>query len=289
MALSAKEQTNIIVSKAMQAASARRTATKVIVIVLVSALILSGGAWGVISFIEANSMMVSINDTKEGLTLSATEDFAEKTMRINMKGPDKMDAITYPWLNFKDDVLSKEGSHHGMNYICYSFYLKNVSPTSPCLYTFSVRFTKDTKNISSAVRIMIIESDENCENEVVRARVFAKAKSDGTAECIAYDECEPGQVGLNLLQLNEYQLLDTNMTYPFIEEVIDEETGEDLGYFALREKGNRLSHDAYIKYTVVIWLEGTDLQCVNNIVGGRCSIQFEFALEEYLDPEYYGD
>ena len=59
MALSAKETTNIIVSKAMQAASARRTATKVIVIVLVSALILSGGAWGVISFIEANSLTYS--------------------------------------------------------------------------------------------------------------------------------------------------------------------------------------------------------------------------------------
>ncbi len=289
MALSAKETTNIIVSKAMQAASARRTATKVIVIVLVSALILSGGAWGVISFIEANSMMVSIDDTKEGLTLSTTADFAEKTSKINMKGPEKMNAITFPWLNIEEDILGKDGSHHGINYICYSFYLKNVSPTSPCLYTFSVKFVKDTKNISSATRIMIIESDENCENEVDKVRVFAKSKEDGTAECISYDECLESQVGLALQQLNEYQLLDTNMTYPFIEEVTDEETGEDLGYFALREKGNRLSHEAYKKFTIVIWLEGTDLQCVNNILGGRCSIQFEFALEEYLDPEYYGD
>ncbi len=289
MALSAKETTNIIVSKAMQAASARRTATKVIVIVLVSALILSGGAWGVISFIEANSMMVSINDTKEGLTLSATADFAEKTSRINMKGPEKMNAVTFPWIRIEEDVLGKEGAHHGGSYICYSFYLKNVSPTSPCLYTFDVRFTKDTKNISSATRIMIIESDENCENEVDKVRVFAKAKADGTAECISYDECNENQNPLAIEQLNEYRLLDTNMTYPFIEEVIDEETGEDLGYFALRETGNRLSHEAYKKFTVVIWLEGTDLQCVNNILGGRCSIQFEFSIEEYLDPEYYGD
>ena len=289
MALSAKETTNIIVSKAMQAASARRTATKVIVIVLVSALILSGGAWGVISFIEANSMMVSIDDTKEGLTLSATEDFEEKTTRINMKGPDKMNAITFPWLNIQEDILGKEGAHHGGSYICYSFFLKNVSPTSPCTYTFGVRFTKDTKNISSAARIMIIESDENCENEVSRVRVFAKAKNDGTAECISYDECNESQVGLSLEQLNEYRLVDTNMTYPFAEEIYDEETGADLGYFALRETGNKLSHEAYKKFTVVIWLEGTDQQCINSILGGRCSMQFEFTLEEYLDPEYYGD
>ena len=62
MALTKKEQDNIIVSKAMKAASARRVATKVIVIVLAVSLVISGGAWGVISFIEANSMMISINE-----------------------------------------------------------------------------------------------------------------------------------------------------------------------------------------------------------------------------------
>ena len=87
MALTKKEQDNIIVSKAMKAASSRRVATKVIAIVLSVALVISGGAWGVISFIDANSMMVSINDTREGLTLSNDASFEYPTTNIKIKGP----------------------------------------------------------------------------------------------------------------------------------------------------------------------------------------------------------
>ena len=289
MALTKKEQDSIIVSKAMQAASARRVATKVIVIVLAVSLVVSGGAWGVISFIEANSMMISINDTKEGLTLSNDATFEYPTTKINMKGPSAMDAYTYSWFN-SNDILGQDGAHHGFNYICYSFYLKNVSPTNACSYTLGIKFTKDTKNVSAATRILLIESDENCVNEVYRVRCFAKAKEDGTAEYISYDECEPNQKGLTLEALDsKNQLLDTNMTYPFMEQLYNEETGEELGYYAYREPDRRLSHNAYIKFTVVMWLEGTDLQCVNSILGGKCTVQFEFTLDEMLEVEYYGD
>ena len=290
MALTKKEQDNIIVSKAMKAASARRTATKIVVIVLTATLLLSGGAWGIMTFIEANSMQIAILDKKEGLTLSTTSTFETMTTKINMKGPETMDAFTYSWLD-ESYLLGKDGAHHGSGFICYSFYLKNVSPTTACEYTFGIRFTKDTKNMSAATRIMVIESDEGCQTEAYLTRVFAKAKEDGTAEFVAYNECEVGQEGLSLPLLNGEKgtLLNTNMTYAFQEEVFDEETGEDLGYFALRESGKRLSHDAYVKYTIVIWLEGTDLQCVNDILGGRCSINFEFTLDKYTDVEYYGE
>ena len=290
MALTKKEQDAIIVSKAMKAASKRRTATKVIVIVLLAALVLSGGAWGIMTFIEANSMMISITDKQEGLALSTDATFEHLSSKLNMKGPEQMDAFTYSWFK-QEDIVGKDGAHHGGNYICYSFYLKNVSPTTACEYTFGIKFTKDTKNMSAATRILVIESDEGCENETNSVRVFAKAREDGIAEYIAYNECEKDQEGLALQALNGEKgtLLDTNMTYAFQEEVFDEETGEDLGYFALRESGKKLSHDGYVKYTIVIWLEGTDLQCVNDILGGKCSIQFEFTLDKYTDIEYYGN
>jgi|GEM_PF-3498875 len=290
MALTKKEQDNIIVSKAMKAASKRRTATKIIVIVLLATLVLSGGAWGIMTFIEANSMMVSIVDKQEGLALSTDQSFEHLTTKLNMKGPEAMDAYTYSWFK-QENIVGADGAHHGDNYICYSFYLKNVSPTTACEYTFGIKFAKDTKNMSAALRIMIIESDEGCENETYLTRVFAKAKADGTAEFVAYDECEENQEGLSLQLLNgtNGSLLNTNMTYAFQGEVYDEETNEDLGYYALRESEKKLSHDGFVKYTVVIWLEGTDLQCVNDILGGKCSIQLEFSVDKYTDIEYYGD
>ena len=57
----------------------------------------------------------------------------------------------------------------------------------------------------------------------------------------------------------------------------------------MRETGKELQYNSYRKYTIAMWLEGTDLQCVNDILGGKCVIQFHFILEEYLDVEYYGE
>ena len=289
MALTKKEQDNIIVSKAMKSAMRRRAATKIIAIVLFATLVLSGGAWGIMTIIDANTMSIAINNAKEGLTLSNDATFESTTTKINMKGPEQLSPITYPWIN-EASLVGKDGAHNGENYICHSFYLKNVSPTTACSYTFSIRFAKNTKDIASAVRIMIIESDENCINETENVRVLAQAKDDGVAECISYNDCVENQLGLPLQSLSSGgSLLQSNMTDSFLGNVQDEETGEDLGYYALKESGKRLSHAAYIKYTVVIWLEGTDLQCVNAIVGGKCAIQFEFSIDEYLEIEYYGD
>ena len=289
MALTKKEQDNIIVSKAMQAASKRRVATKIIAIVLFATLVLSGGAWGVMSIIDANSMMISISDKQEGLALSMEPTFEYPTTKLSIGGPERMDAYTYTWFNFEKDILGKDGAHHGIGYICYSFYLKNVSPTNPCLYTFDIRLTKNTRNVASAIRFMVIESDENCENEVYSARVYAQEKEDGTAEFVSYNDCVESQTGVSLALLNSNNsLLQTNTTFPFVGNVIDEETGDDLGLYAVRETNKRLSHNAYVKYTIVAWFEGTDLQCVNDVLGGKCVFSLNFELTEYLDVEYYG-
>ena len=295
MALTKKEQDAIIISKAMRAASKRRTATKIIVIILLASLVLSGGAWGIISFVEQNSMMVSVDQTKEGLSLCQTPDFEKPVTKLNMQGPEKMDAYTYTWF-FTDKFLGKDGPHHDNNYICYSFYLKNVSPTNGCLYTMETQITKNIKNTSSALRILIIESDMNCNNEVETAKVYAQKKSDGLSEYIAYDDCTVDQEPNTLEMLNasrsptsNLELLDTNVAYPFLEDVYNKETEEYLGFFAMREEGKKLDYNSYKKYTIVMWLEGTDLQCTNEILGGKCTVQINFKLEKYLDVEYYGE
>ncbi len=289
MALTKKEQDSIIVSRAMRASAARRAATKIIAIVLFATLVLSGGAWGIMTIIDSNMMTISINNAKEGLTLSNDASFENPTTKLKIEGPDQMDAITYPWLR-ESDLIGKDGAHSSANYICHSFYLKNVSPTTACEYTFAVRFSKNTKGISQAVRIMVIESDEGCVNETESVRVFAQSRDDGVSEFVSYNDCVEEQNGLTLQTLNATSnLLKSNMTEAFLGDVKDEESGEDLGYYALRESGKRLSHDAYVKYTIVIWLEGTDLQCVNSILGGKCAIQFEFSIDEYLEVEYYGE
>lgn len=289
MALSSKEQENIIKNKTIRAASNRRTATKIIVIVLIAALLITGGAYGVMTYIDANTMLISISDAKDGLALCETPDFLEYTNNLDMNAPSSIDAYTYPWFNIQSNILGQDGAHHGAAYVAYSFYVKNISKTSTCKYNMGIRIIRDTKNISSALRVLVIESDENNLNEVSSSQVYGKAKSDGTSEYVSYDKCEKDQLGVSLEELNaSYALLNTNMATPFYGELYDDDTNEDLGYYIMFEKDKRLTYSAYKKYTIVVWLEGTDLQCVNDIVGGKCSISTIFTVTEYEEPEYYG-
>ena len=134
----------------------------------------------------------------------------------------------------------------------------------------------------------VISADEiGNENETSNVNIYAMKKTDGTAEYVSYNDCVEDQVPVTLEQLNDsYSMLNTNVATPFMGEVYDED-GNDLGYFAMREKHKELKANSYRKYTIVLWLEGTDLQCDNNILGGRCSLKVEFALEEYSDPVVY--
>lgn len=287
MALTKKEQNQIITNKTIQVASKTRTATKVIIIVLCVALLLTGGTYGVLTFINENSMLIKVDQEISGLSLSADSSFAHPLTQMNMEGPDHMDAITYQWMDIQDNILGYEGPHNGGAYFAYSFFLKNVNLTNPCLYSMAIELKKETKNVGSALRIMLIEYEENT-SDVKSVKIYARAKEDGTYEYVAYDKCEIGQMGLSLNDLNTmYTFLDTNVTSPFFGEDIDENE-INKGYFVMKEKEKKLSHNSYNKFTLVMWLEGTDLQCTNEILNAKCTIELSFKIEKYLDVEYYG-
>ena len=288
MALTHKETEEIIKNKTLRAASSTRTATKIIVMVLIGALVITGGAYGVMTIIDNNAMTVSISNAKNtGLTLSEFENFDDATTSLDMKAPDTLNAYTYPYFNIPAQILGKEGAHHSGGYLAYSFFLKNLDLTRDCEYTVGITIQKDTKNLAASLRILIIESDLNNENEVDQVNIYAMSKIDGTAEYVSYNDCVQDQVPITLETLNDsYSMLKTNVATPFIGEQYDDD-GNDLGYFAMREQHKVLKANTYRKYTIVQWLEGTDLQCDNNILGGRCSLRMEFSLEGYSDPVVY--
>ena len=293
MALTKKEQDAIIKNKMIKAASKTRTATKVIIVVLLVTLLLTGGTYGVLTFINANSMQISIKESNinEGLSLSKIKDSKpeDRTTNINMEGPEDLGAYTYTWLNMEADIFGYEGGHHGASYIAYSFYLVNNSPTRKCTYTMGVEIVKNTLNTASAIRVMIIEDEDDVENRPSNTKVYAQSKADGTAEYVAYDDCKESQVGLTLSELNvSYPLLQVPTTTPFLGEVYTEDDEYD-GFYVMKETGRELSHAQQKKFTVVIWFEGTDQQCVNDILGGKCTINFWFDVEAFDDDvEYYG-
>lgn len=262
------KQEEIIKNQKIRAASKRRTATTVIIIFLLCALLLTGAAWGTISFIDANSMRIVVDKSNVGdIAVSKTADFENPATMLKMNGPEDVTNITYTMIN-GDEMLGKEGDHHGDDYIAYSFFLKNVG-YSDILFASSIKLNYVSKNIERAVRIVIIEDEEI-------ATCYAVSRSDGTPEYLYYDvddkeTQEPMPLGDSALDA----LLGTNVTTPFAS---DSPTDRNILVFDSEDKF--LATEEVKKYTVLIWLEGTDSDCTDSVLGAKVNFEFSFRVTQ---------
>ena len=262
------KQDEIIKNQKIRAASKRRTATTVITIFLLCALLLTGAVWGTIAFIDANSMRIVVDKSNVGdISISKTVDFSSPATVLKMNGPEEMSNITYDWI-LKDELFGKEGDHHGDNYIAYSFFIKNVSD-SDILYKGSIVLNYVSKDIERAVRIVIIEDEE-------KATCYAVTKSDGSPEYIAYDSDDKAtQQPLPLGDSRLDELLGSNVTTPFLS---DEPKDSNVEVFE--------SEDIFLavgevkKYTVLIWLEGSDSDCMDAIIGAKVNFEYNFRVTQ---------
>lgn len=262
------KQDDIIKNKKIRAASKRRTATTVIIIFLICALLLTGAAWGTIAFIDANSMRVVVEKNNVGdISISKTADFSSPSTVLKMNGPEDISNITYDWI-LKDEVLGKEGDHHGDNYIAYSFFLKNVSD-SDILFKSSIMLNYVSKDIERAVRIVVIEDEE-------KATCYAVTRSDGSPEYIAYDtDSKETQKPLPLGDSRLDELLGTNVTTPF-----STDEPKDNNVLVFESADTFLAVEEVKKFTVLIWLEGSDSDCVDSIIGAKVNFEYNFRVTQ---------
>ena len=262
------KQDEIIRNQKIRAASKRRTATTVIIVFLLCALLLTGATWGTIAFIDANSMRIVVDKSNVGdISISKTADFSSPSTVLKMNGPDEISNITYDWI-VKDELFGKEGDHHGDNYIAYSFFLKNVSDSN-ILFKSSIVLNYVSKDIERAVRIVIIEDEE-------KATCYAVTRSDGTPEYIAYDTDDKAtQQPLPLGESRLDELLSTNVTTSFS---ADEPKDNNVEVFESAD--TFLAVDEVKKYTVLIWLEGSDSDCMDAILGAKVNFEFNFRVTQ---------
>lgn len=262
------KQDDIIKNKKIRAASKRRTATTVIIIFLICALLLTGAAWGTIAFIDANSMRVVVEKNNVGdISISKTADFSSPSTVLKMNGPEDISNITYDWI-LKDELFGKEGDHHGNNYIAYSFFLKNVSD-SDILFKSSIMLNYVSKDIERAVRIVVIEDEE-------KATCYAVTRSDGSPEYIAYDtDSKETQKPLPLGDSRLDELLGTNVTTPF-----STDEPKDNNVLVFESADTFLAVEEVKKFTVLIWLEGSDSDCVDSIIGAKVNFEYNFRVTQ---------
>ena len=232
--------TNLSINKKSKNYGRKKIVFTILMIFLICSIVFTGGTFLLLNFVEENSMKITVNKSQiNALSIYSDSDFSNPSTVLTMRGPKKMDNITYEWL--PENINDYEGgTHNGENYIAFTFHIRNTG-TFDIYYSSEIIISKVTNNLDSAMRVMVIKNGERT--------VYAKSKSDGSAELVSkYSD---------------------NVTIPFLtqNQVMQTET-------------TRLQTGDNIKYTLVIWIEGEDNDCTDDILGGNLCMEMKFQIEE---------
>ncbi len=208
-------------------------------------------------YTQAGEFVVRVDNPLENkLVISETTDFSEEMIVLNGEVIPNADNISI--FDIDPKVAQIDGKHNGMDYIAYTYYVKNISEEY-LNYTYSLSIRRATKGIENAVWVMLYHNG--------RQQIFAMEGKDGEAES----------------QQAMYE-------FPFQEDALVPETysyDETSGKYRLTTKPFATSNvvamaqregiapEEIDKFTVVIWLEGEDPECVNDILGGSIEMMMK--------------
>lgn len=185
------------------------------------------------------------------LLIDDTPAFTEEKILLKGTAIDEADNISI--YDIDPQVTEIDGDHNGMDYVAYTFYVKNVS-FDPITYTQTLSIRRAGKGIDKAAWVLFAQNGEQS--------IYAAARPDGSAE---------------------WQWSETEFPFMDIARDPDMMAKDGTGYrltttpFAsgkIVETGQRaeIMPGEMDKYTVVIWLEGEDPECVNDILGGTIEL-----------------
>lgn len=207
---------------------------------------------------------------REGFVLSETADFANPVTHLFCTPAENVPCISIS--NLPEDLDTIDGQHNGA-YFAYTFYCRNEGE-STVGYQWQVNINSESRDLSSACWVMIFEDGQMC-------FYAAPNKETGKEEALpAFDDNSRGYVNRPLeafakLPQQQYQTITQRKGFsysrvipiPFVSDVtVAEGTQEEVA-----------PQDIH-KYTVVIWLEGDDPDCSDELIGGHVGMEVFFQM-----------
>lgn len=194
---------------------------------------------------------------KAGFVLSDTADFAKKSSHLKTDKIKELTNITLEDIAQNVDMI--DGSHNGDNYLAYTFYIRNEGE-NPQSYIYRLTMGSSTKDVDEAVWILLFEDG--------RQLIYANKSADGNPEGLYGYAAEPPfyECCYNSEQYYQEDGAWGLWTTPECQDgCVAQGTLEDI------QPGE------YHKYTVVIWVEGYDPECTNDIFGGFAKYSLKFS------------
>ena len=184
------------------------------------------------------------NDRNYMLSLCENDRFNTATSMLNSKAAKNVTNISRTSL--PENLNDVNGEHNGDNYVAYTFYLKNTG-TASYSYDYTLNISRATLNIDSAVRIRLYFTPD-----------YYKAETDQINYGGAYTEYAKPKTNGN--GLPETEIDGTVMTNFVSSEVIT------------NGRVDNFNPGDMAKITVVIWIEGDDPDCTDDLLGGQFKV-----------------
>ncbi len=186
-------------------------------------------------------MTVDYEAYKRGIILSKDDTFSNPQARLMTRAVDEAIDMNYAWLKL-DEVKLAQGNYidPDFDYIAYTFHLKNNGSETVDI-GYHIRITDVYKNMDAAIRILVIEDDVET--------VYKKPESSSSGTPVA-------EIPNNIKPV--HFLTDTIVT---------------------RKRIPNFKPGDVRKFSIVIWIEGTDPDTVDDILGGMVKLQMTFAID----------
>lgn len=246
---------------------------------LVLLVIISIGYAMAAFYTKSGEFVISIDRgmAEDGFVLSETTDFSEQLITLN--GDVVVGATNISIYDIQRDVMNVDGKHNGINYLAYTFYIKNETGQVKD-YQYQLHLKRATKGTEYASWIMLYHN--NVQN------IYAMPNKDGNPERIFSGSPFPFMKYAGEL-IKETKLTKDNPGYM---------TQDKMDYFGVESAegmyqleavpfmssdvvcaGTRkgIKDEEYDKFTVVIWMEGEDPECVDDIIGGNLEFSMSFS------------
>ena len=172
------------------------------------------------------------------LTAAPVEDVRDITYLSIEEDLDKVLSTDGPFLDYVDDITK---------YLGFTFYLKNTG-SEACDFIYEIKITDEIKNVSKAIRILIIVDGEN-KNLYESFTIYQ-----------APDETD-----------YEYPSYMPESTMFLDDKIVCENIVKNL----VPGKPK--------KFSIIMWLEGEDPECVSDLFGGKIKLSMTFSIDSQQD------
>ncbi len=240
-------------------------------LIIGAALLLLGGMY-IISLVTdmKGHFTVSMHPDmfEEGLTICEDEEFKIPTSHL-FSTPE----VDVPCISIVDipDNVDDPSTDTGGNYFAYTFYLKN-NGKSTVDYQWELRVNSESAECSKATWVMLFVDDQ--------MTLYAEANDDGSPAALPAKDVD----NVGYLHPPLYDRAADKEQYEVVKQV------SQLTYWRVIPKpfvssdivavgeATDVVPDEVHKYTVVIWLEGDDPQCTEELIGSHIGLEMYMAL-----------